>query len=136
MSSNNLVGVGGGCITIHGGGGGGVSHSGHVTVGGVGAAGPHTHAFTEPAMRQAHTDDWWSAWNNSLTPLGQLAVRLKLNPFMACPFEFLQVHAVGSGKFLVFVVQNGEPIVLTDGDLFPSDGLITQLRLLMKDVTP
>ena len=41
--------------------------------------------------------------------------------------------AVGSTKVFVFVVQDDKPVMLEDSvELFPSDTLITQLRLLSK----
>jgi hypothetical protein len=45
-------------------------------------------------------------------------------------FEFAQCHKAGDIAFL-FVVHGGKALVFEEGyDLFPSDGLITQLRLL------
>jgi len=46
------------------------------------------------------------------------------------PFQALHAHKLASGKMLVFVIANDHPVTLEDGDLFPSDQLITQLRLL------
>jgi hypothetical protein len=45
-------------------------------------------------------------------------------------FEFAECHQSGDKAFL-FVVHGGKALVFEEGyDLFPSDGLITQLRLL------
>jgi hypothetical protein len=46
-------------------------------------------------------------------------------------FEFINVHKCSDSLYAVFVVKNGKPLIIEDGDLFPSDTLITQLRLLM-----
>lgn len=46
------------------------------------------------------------------------------------PFEFLNAHQSGD-EVHVFVIADGKPVVFTDGiGLFPSDQLITQLRLI------
>jgi hypothetical protein len=47
-------------------------------------------------------------------------------------FEFVRVHRVTPDKYFIFVVNDGKHVVLEDGELFPSDTLITQLRLLRK----
>jgi hypothetical protein len=49
------------------------------------------------------------------------------------PFDFLECHMAAS-KALVFAVVNGEPVTLEDDPaLFPSDTLVTQIRLLQKE---
>jgi len=59
-----------------------------------------------------------------------LATRLRLPRMAEFPFQHISL-AETSEKVLVFVVQNDAYVVLEDGkDLFPSDALITQLRLL------
>ncbi len=47
-------------------------------------------------------------------------------------FQFLHAYVDRAGsKVIVFAVKNGEPItILDDFSLFPSDQLVTQLRLL------
>lgn len=72
-------------------------------------------------------------YTRTLTPMGLIAARLQVRPGEMCPFEFINAHRVSPEKVIVFIVQNGEPVVIhDDGMLFPSDGLITQLRLLTK----
>lgn len=61
-----------------------------------------------------------------------IAIRLRLDEGDIFPFEHLS-SARTSDKVYVFVVQNETPVTLEDDiALFPSDTLITQLRLLMK----
>ena len=64
------------------------------------------------------------------SPLFKVAVRLNHPEGQKLPFQYIDVHKVSDEKYFVFVVQNGEYTVIEDGDLFPSDALITQLRLL------
>lgn len=60
-----------------------------------------------------------------------LMSRLRVPPGMLMPFEFLNCH-VSKGKAFVFVVKGGNSTTLEDDPaLFPSDTLITQLRLLL-----
>jgi hypothetical protein len=48
------------------------------------------------------------------------------------PFDFINAYLITPERVVVFLVVNGEPQMLEDGALFPSDTLITQLRLLIK----
>lgn len=49
------------------------------------------------------------------------------------PFDFLATHRITEDKVAVFVCNNGSYVVLEDNtDLFPSDTLITQLRMIKK----
>jgi hypothetical protein len=60
-----------------------------------------------------------------------LFARLRVPQGQTTPFSFLNCH-VGDKKAFVFVVKNGEAVTLEDDpDLFPSDALIGQLRLLI-----
>lgn len=61
-----------------------------------------------------------------------LAMRLRIHEGMKMPFQ--HIHTVWTGeKVFVFVVQKGEAVTLTDDSgLFPSDTLITQLRLIQE----
>jgi hypothetical protein len=48
-------------------------------------------------------------------------------------FDFLTTHRITENKVAVFVCNNGSYVVLEDNtDLFPSDTLITQLRMIKK----
>lgn len=59
-----------------------------------------------------------------------IAMRLRVAEGMKLPFQHINTAWAGE-KVFVFVVQRGEAVVLTDdSNLFPSDTLITQLRLL------
>lgn len=61
-----------------------------------------------------------------------VAMRLRLLDGERMPFQFFGT-ALGGDKVFVFVVQDNEAITLEDSTvMFPSDQLITQLRLLQK----
>lgn len=54
-----------------------------------------------------------------------------LMPAKEPPFQKISAHRLNPDTVVVFVIQNGKAILLEDGvDLFPSDTLVTQLRLL------
>jgi hypothetical protein len=60
-----------------------------------------------------------------------IRLRLSLN---AQPFEFLHAYRMSPEKVVVFIVNKGDPLTLEDdGLLFPSDQLITKLRLIMPE---
>lgn len=67
-----------------------------------------------------------------------LAIRLRINIRegydMDMGFEYLATHYItGMNEVLIFVVQDQQPVILTDDPaLFPSDTLVTALRLLKK----
>ena len=61
-----------------------------------------------------------------------VAMRLRLREGENMPFQYFATALAGD-KVFVFVVQDGQAVVLEDdAPLFPSDKLITQLRLLEK----
>lgn len=61
-----------------------------------------------------------------------VAMRLRLRDGEKIPFQFFGT-ALGGDKVFVFVVQDNEAVTLEDSTvMFPSDQLITQLRLLQK----
>jgi hypothetical protein len=75
---------------------------------------------------------------NVVSPMSMLMMRMQWGPFKAdadygseaVPFEHMAVH-LGNGKAFVFIVSNGEAVTLTDEPgIFPSDALITQVRML------
>lgn len=77
---------------------------------------------------------------NVVSPMSMLMMRMQWGPFAqddehslfreAPPFEHMAVH-LGNGKAFVFIVSNGEAVTLTDEPgIFPSDALITQVRML------
>jgi hypothetical protein len=46
-------------------------------------------------------------------------------------FSFIAAHKLNNEKVAVFVVRKGEPVtIIDDWALYPSDALLTQLRLL------
>lgn len=72
--------------------------------------------------------------NQKFTPVNmqaRLNVRMCWNlPGETCPFEHCSSHRAGN-EAVVFVINNGTPVMLHDDlNLFPSDALITQIRLL------
>lgn len=61
-----------------------------------------------------------------------LYMRLRIPEGSKHPYEYLSSHLSGD-KVYVFVVQDGQAVTLEDSaTFFPSDQLITQLRLLEK----
>lgn len=62
--------------------------------------------------------------------LRMIGMRLRLDNGEKFPFEYLDTHVSGE-KVFVFIVQNGTHAVLEDElQMFPSDTLVTQLRLI------
>lgn len=61
-----------------------------------------------------------------------IAMRLRLTDGVKWPFDFLETH-LHEERVLVFLVVGGKPVMLEDdANLFPSDTLITQLRLIQE----
>lgn len=61
-----------------------------------------------------------------------IGMRLRIPNGSLFPFAHLETHYAGE-KVFVFVVVDDKPVVLEDeSSLFPSDTLITQLRLIQK----
>lgn len=55
----------------------------------------------------------------------------RLVPTPQPPFQRISAHKLNDTTAVVFIIQNGKAVLIEDGlDLFPSDTLITQLRLL------
>lgn len=55
----------------------------------------------------------------------------RLLPANAPPFQRISAHRLNEDTVVVFVIQNGKALTIEDGaDLFPSDALVTQLRLI------
>lgn len=71
---------------------------------------------------------------NSLGEAGAyklLAMRMRVPEGSKLPFEHLSMHVTDTAAF-VFLVTKGKPVTIEDdASLFPSDQLITQLRLLI-----
>ena len=72
-----------------------------------------------------------------MDPLQLIAARLRLPMEPGLRLEFpnldhIHVYTKGVDTAIVFLVIKGEPVTIVDDpSLFPSDNLITQLRLLM-----
>ncbi|MGE0677823.1 hypothetical protein [Pseudolabrys sp.] len=65
--------------------------------------------------------------------LDVIARRLRQTASSNMGFDYVGAHKSGD-TVNVFVVVGGQPTILQDGwDLFPSDQLVTQIRLLKKD---
>ncbi len=46
-------------------------------------------------------------------------------------FQKFVVHEISRDRYVVFLVLKGEPMMIEDDALFPSDALITKLRLMV-----
>lgn len=63
--------------------------------------------------------------------LAMIGMRLRLKNGEKFPFEFMQAHVTDKSAF-VFIVHDGKDYTLQDDvNLFPSDELITKLRLMI-----
>jgi hypothetical protein len=70
--------------------------------------------------------------NSDRGRLNMLAMRLRVKEGEVWPFDSIQT-SLGNEKIFVFIVQGDKPAILEDdADLFPSDTLVTQLRLIAK----
>lgn len=66
-------------------------------------------------------------------PMKMLSMRMRWHNMIRAPFEHISVYYnPGHPTAYVFIIHKGEPVTLTDDTtMFPSDQLITQLRLLL-----
>ena len=97
------------------------------------------------------TDSINRAWKNALpgpTATGDFAInpplrrysdvekigmRLDIPPGPMMGFDSIHVAPMADGKKVVFLIVNGKPMMIEDDEhLFPSDTLITQLRILRR----
>jgi hypothetical protein len=62
----------------------------------------------------------------------QIMRRLRLREYDKMPFDSMHCYVQGEDKVLVFVANQGQYCTIEDGAEFPSDGLMAQLRLLIK----
>lgn len=63
--------------------------------------------------------------------LRMIASRMRLTEVATLPFQHIHCHKLNDEKVAVFIAQRGEAVTLEDDySLFPSDALITKLRLL------
>lgn len=77
-------------------------------------------------------DGIYSTENGRRSLVGMIASRLQIPEGALCPFEAIHAHKLNDQRYVVFLVVGGEPLMLEDGALFPSDALVTKLRLLEK----
>jgi hypothetical protein len=85
--------------------------------------GGHTHTVAGIQQAGVYTPHMFSFQD-------MIRMRLGLTPGAPLPFQFIEHYKVSAEKHIVFVVQGGKPVIIEDGELFPSDQLITQLRLI------
>ena len=76
------------------------------------------------------------------SPLQMLQMRMRWGQFAGpfiqqgalvepSPFNHIEVYQ-GAKDFIIFIVKDGDPVVIRDThELFPSDTLITQLRMMV-----
>jgi hypothetical protein len=82
------------------------------------------HIFSPETSDPGIEDQWWRRQ--------AIQFRLHCKPGTALPFEDIQT-TLGSELVYVHVVAGGKGVTLEDGrEMFPSDTLVTQLRLLAK----
>lgn len=85
--------------------------------------------YFEEQLKMGMTEDSYHV-EPVLSLTGMIAARLGIHPSNPLPFDFIQAHHLTPDRVVVFVVNNGEPAMIEDDALFPSDKLMTQLRLL------
>lgn len=98
----------------------------------------HENELMKPTYFPKIGVDTTNKFPNILPPMSEamlmklLTMRLRIGEGERIPFNHLSIYA-SNNKAIVFVVGKDEkPLTLEDDpDLFPSDVLITQLRLLM-----
>lgn len=84
--------------------------------------------------------------NRTVNPMTMIAMRMKWGVYKdgvqfgtynpPVPFEHMSVH-LNAEKAIIFIVCNKQPVTLTDDlPLFPSDALVTQLRMLETGTQP
>lgn len=101
------------------------SYSDQSTGGYSGHAGPRLKQAAEPAQARP------AMVSTGHGRLAMIAMRLHLPEGSAVPFPYFST-AMDAGKVFVFILIDGQPVTLSDdAAIFPSDGLIGQIRLLM-----
>ncbi|CAB4124850.1 hypothetical protein UFOVP55_33 [uncultured Caudovirales phage] len=122
-----------GMATIAMGGGGGGGSGG----GAGGSAGVYVSDGTATRRIQSdpygHISQQGSSYTitSDLHRMRMIMMRLRITEASTIPFNHIST-GLGGDHVFVFIVQSDEPITLRDDvALFPSDTLITQLRLLM-----
>ena len=81
--------------------------------------GAHTHGYP-----------WSDPFTGKINAIHLLAMRLHLKHGEPMPFDHIDAYVDGDKAF-VFIVNKGEAVTLADdGNLFPSDALITKINLM------
>ena len=63
--------------------------------------------------------------------LRMLAMRMRWDTGVSTGLEFISAHK-GNELVFIFLVREGQPMILEDdANMFPSDALITKLRLMV-----
>lgn len=87
-----------------------------------------THKQSNARVYPDHVDDI----SSSSYRKKMIGMRLRVPPGAMFPFDALETHYAGE-KVFIFAVVDDKPVVLEDESaLFPSDALVTQLRLIQK----
>jgi hypothetical protein len=86
--------------------------------------------YTGTVPRSTHYD--YNPWDGRLTDTSLLQARLDANAY-GISFQFLEIAKKSDGTRVVFVMHNDQAVVIDDlPGLFPSDELITKLKLLCR----
>jgi hypothetical protein len=65
--------------------------------------------------------------------LAMIGSRMRWDPEAMLPFDVIAPHRINEEQVAVFIVVSGRALIIhDDANLFPSDTLVTQLRLLEK----
>ena len=106
------------------------NHTHNLPGGVVRTGGPdHTHTFTIPTSKSAAAQASPNRWADGNLD-AMLTYRMGWN-IKACPFRRVLPQLVTDQKLVVFVVTKTDALIIEDDpNLYPSDTLVTQLRLL------
>lgn len=93
-------------------------------------AGAFPLVHTTPSVFSRPPFDPPTDFNDDNERLKMICMRMRFAARTLIPFQHLSTAKCGD-KVFIFVVQNDQPVVLEDEtSMFPSDQLITQLRLI------
>lgn len=74
----------------------------------------------------------WSQGDEKMPDLiAMIRSRLRLNPAAKLELDFINAFQVNPDRVVVFICHKENAVILEDDALFPSDNLMTQLRLIM-----
>ena len=101
------------------------AHSGGY-VSGNNSSADHTHSYSPQAQGSSVFPDRWS----EETLRNMLGSRLRWNSGVKCPFQKVVPYRV-TDKIVVFIATKDDAVIIEDDpNLYPSDALVTQMRLL------